>query len=94
MAFEYRVIWQREGGVQQVRRYAGEKGARVRYGLLTSDEPWKLLGFEADDRVCCTGYHCDCGGETFKQKTARIRLEGPLKFARIEARTVGEWKAA
>lgn len=91
---EYRVIWQREGRVQQVRRYAKEKGARMRYELLTGAEPWKLLGYKASDYVCCAGTECGCGGETFKQKTERINAETPLKIARLEVRTVGDWQEA
>lgn len=92
MTLEYRVVWQRKGRIQQVRRYATEKGARMRYAFLTSDEPWKLLGYEANDYVCCTGAACVCSGETFQQKTARVESAAPLKFARVEARTIGEWK--
>lgn len=91
---EYRVIWQREGRVQQVKRYAKEKGARMRYAILTSDEPWTLIGQRANDWVCCGGRECACGGETFQRKTERIKAETPLKFARIEARTIGEWRTA
>lgn len=93
MSFEYRVVWQREGRAQQVKRYAKEKGAEMRYQLLTSAEPWKLIGQEANDWVCCSGSECGCGGETYATKTKRINDEAPLKYARVEARSVGTWEA-
>lgn len=94
VAAEYRVVWQREGRVQQVRRYAKERGAQMRYALLTSSTPWTLLGYAANDYVCCRGRidECGCEGETFAEKTKRINAETPLKFVRIESRSIGEWK--
>lgn len=89
---EYRVVWQREGRVQQVKRYATKKAAEQRYALLTSNEPWAVLGYDSADWVCCNGRECACGGETFRVKTERIAAETPLRFARLESRAVSEWQ--
>lgn len=90
--FEFRVVWQREGHVQQVKRYAKLGGAILRHGLLTSPTPWEFLGKKASDWVCCGGRECGCGGETFQAKTERIAQEGPLRYVRMECRVIGEWE--
>lgn len=92
-AFEYRVAWRRKDGVQQIKRYANERGAMLRYVLLTSATPWKYLGKSATDLVCCGGSpECSCDGETYQAMTERIAKESPLEYVRFERRAVGGWK--
>jgi hypothetical protein len=85
--FEYRVVWQREGRTQQVKRYAKLSGALLRHALLVSAEPWKYVGKKASDYVCCSGRECGCGGEAYQSKTERIAKENapdicPHRFPR------------
>jgi len=92
MSTEYRVIWQREGQPRPMTKvYRTKRGADTRYGILTSAEPWALLGHDANDYVCCSGHSCGCEGLTRREQTKKIRAESPLKFARLETREVGEW---
>lgn len=68
MKYEYRVVRERAECKKSYRRYATLAGATKRLELLTSKEPWKLMGDgEADDFMCCSGFECGCGGMTVKE---------------------------
>lgn len=42
--------------------------------------------------MCCSGYQCGCGGETYRQQSEARRTEQPaLEFLRVEQRMVGAW---
>jgi hypothetical protein len=91
--FEFRVVFQREGKVQHVRRYATRKGADRRLAVLTSDEPWLLFGKSADDLICCSGRECGCEGLTQRTRHEKLKTELPrLLYARLEQRQIGPWR--
>lgn len=90
---QYRVIWQRVDGVQLIKNYATLKGAERRYGVLTGDEAHCFAEHDPDERVCCSGHECGCGGETYRQRHERLNRElSPLKYIRLESRPIGNWK--
>lgn len=92
---EFRVVWQREGKVQRIHRYATKQGAERRLSILTSDNPFPALGVNPDDRVCCGGDMCGCGGLTYRERHEVLKRDLPsLLYARIEQRTIGAWQAA
>ena len=92
MALEYRVVWKREDGKKKTKRYATLKGAK-RWMTLLGDEPWKAYANNPDDKYCCDGDLCGCGGITWKQHFEFHRQSLPkIEYIRLEQRDVGEWK--
>ncbi len=92
MKSEFRVIWKREG-LRPKRKIFVRRASAEKYLLLFGPEPWTYLGKDPDERLCCDGYQCGCGGETYRQNDERQRAEMPkLEWIRVETREVGEWK--
>jgi len=91
--FEYRIIWKRKGYKKKFRRYATLAGAR-RYSILLGPEPWKYYtGDNADNYVCCSGFECNCSGETYRQLSEVMKEKlPPIEFMLIERRKIGEWE--
>lgn len=92
LRLEYRLVTKREGQDPRVRIYRTLKGAQRRL-LLYGPEPWLFWGKGPDGLVCCDGWECGCGGDTYRERTAQIREHCPaLECARIEQRRVSSWK--
>ena len=94
---EYRVVWKREACHQKSKTVRTSEGAVRRLGILTSDEPWIYYRprVDPDAFVCCAGdkWFCGCGGMTYREESAARRAAmATLEYARIEERTVGEWR--
>lgn len=95
---EYRVISTREGGVVSDKRYGSIGAVRDRIGRLTSPEPWRFYGCEADrqkapdEYVCCAGTRydeCNCGGDTMKSKADSERAQyPPIVSIKVQKRSV------
>lgn len=70
---QYRVVSLREDGTKTVKTYAHLKAVKDRIGRLTSAEPWRFYGSDAErqrdgsDLECCDGRECGCGGQTVKE---------------------------
>lgn len=95
---EYRVTWKREGWPSKRKKFA-RKAMAERLLLLLGPEPWKAWGKNPDDLVCCTGFFggdsCGCGGLTFREQSAEMRLNFPaLEWVRLDSRRVevSEWQ--
>lgn len=95
---EYLVVSTREGGIVTRKRYGSMKAVTDRIGRLTSDEPWRFYGSDADRQrdpdayVCCAGTvydECACGGDTVKEKAEAERAElPPVQSVVVKRRTV------
>lgn len=92
---EYRVKWKREGLSAKRVKYTSRKYAERRLALLTSAEPWTVLGLDPTDYQCCSGYECGCGGITVREHMEAMRKKyPPIEYAKIEQRDVGHWTAS
>lgn len=97
---EYRVVWKREGQARKSKTFATERGATRRLNIMVSDEPWRFYSppVDPDERVCCAGDYnsmCGCGGMTYREQSEHERTQlDKIEYARMEARDVGEWRAA
>lgn len=90
---QYRVVWKRIGLPEKKKRYEQRKAAE-RFVVLLGPEPWKALGREPDERFCCSGRECGCGGMTVREQTLQQRENIPaVEYVRLEKRevTLGEW---
>jgi len=88
---QYRVVWKREG-LRPKRRVFARRGTADKFLLLFGPEPWRYLGKEPDEYVCCSGYQCGCGGETHRKHDEAVRATLPkLEWVRVESRPVGAW---
>lgn len=93
---EYRVISTRDGGIVSEKRYGSMGAVRDRIGRLTSREPWRFYGHEADrqrdgeELVCCLDNgECGCGGDTLRERADRERMALPaLVSITVQRRTV------
>jgi hypothetical protein len=57
-------------------------------------EPWKALGQDPDEHVCCNSTECGCGGDTWREHLLSSRGDmPPLEYTIIESRevTLGKW---
>ena len=91
---EWRVTWRREGMQRaKSKRFALERTARKWVALLTSDEPWVVLGKDPDKVECCSGgYECGCAGVTIRESMEATRANLPkITDLRVDSRTVGAW---
>lgn len=92
---EYRVVSKRVGKVMQTRVYRTLAAAKRRL-VLFGPEPWKAYGRHGrnpDERVCCSGYQCGCGGYTVKEQSDARRAEMPeLEYIKLQVRDVSEWR--
>ena len=91
---EYRVVWKRVG-IRSKHRPFARRASADRFVRLFGPEPWTYLGRDPDAYVCCSGYNCGCGGETYRQANETTRRELPhLEWFRIEQRGVEPWSTA
>ena len=86
---QYRLSWKRAENKVKHKKYRSMKPVNRMLALLTSPEPWVALGEEPDDRACCSGYECGCGGETVRERELK-RREGlpPIEWVKITKRIV------
>lgn len=90
---EYRVKWKREGLNAKRVKYTSRKFAERRAALLTSDEPWIVLGLDPTGYQCCSGWECGCGGITVSEHMKAQRAQyPPIEYVKIEQREVGKWE--
>ena len=99
--YEFRVVWKRRGMDRKTKRYATLKAAENRV-LFMGPEPWLALKEEPDDRHCCSGYECGCGGKTWREYLLEQRTEGKfgaddggmpdIEYIRIERRALSPWE--
>ena len=103
--FEYRVVFKRKPyslyGEYKIdpkpkyKRYVKLEAAKRYIRILTSPEPWKEFGKDANELECCDGHECACGGLTVKQfHDEKYAGMSPIEFVRLEKREVGKWEAA
>jgi len=91
--YRYRVVSRRAEGRPKVATFSTLAAAQKRVALLTSPEPWTVLGLKADDLVCCDGSMCSCGGKTCEEDTVERRAAMPgLLWVRLERREVTPWQ--
>jgi hypothetical protein len=99
--YEYRIVWKRHGLHQKSKRYASLKAAERRARLL-GPEPWTALEVNPDERMCCSGYECACGGQTWRENLLESRRTPrypddtgmpAIEYIRIEKRPVSKWEA-
>lgn len=94
MAFEYRIVWQRDGLRPKRKRYARENAARRFVEILSSTEVFVRPGESPEDYVCCSGFECGCGGQKLRESLEIQMKEMPKIIAlRLERRAIGEWEA-
>lgn len=93
---EWRVVWKRVGNRRKAKRFAGRASAE-RFMVLFGPEPWNYYlkpGEDADTLMCCSGYQCGCGGETYRQRSDYQRARQPgLEYVRLESRARLPWDA-
>jgi hypothetical protein len=93
MKTEYRITWQREGLNKKSKIFQTEEGSKRFYALLTSNEPWKVFGYEGTELSCCSGYECGCEGATIRDSFDTKRDGMPkLLSIKLNSRRVGEWQ--
>jgi len=96
--FEYRVVWKRRDLGRKVKRYARRDGAERFASILratTAEEVLRLRGKDPHEEVCCNGYMCGCGGETYLGSELAYREKmPPLQYCVVEEREVGTWALA
>lgn len=94
---EFRVVWKRRG-LSAKRREFKRQAAAEKFLLLLGPEPWRayLKGDDgADDRVCCSGYMCGCGGMTYREQAEDRRKDmPPVEYVRVQERRCTEWRPA
>lgn len=99
--YEYRVVWKRFGFDRKTKRYATLPGAQRRVRLL-GPEPWTALGVDPDEKACCSGHECGCGGLTYREQMLADRngryypTETPMpecEYIRIERRLLSPWES-
>lgn len=89
---QYRLSWKREGWIRtKHKKYRSMKPVNRMIGLLTSPEPWVVLGLDADEHFCCSGYQCNCLGIKVRDEMVAKR-EGlpPIEFVKLMKRTVNQ----
>jgi hypothetical protein len=86
---QYRLSWLREGNKPKHKKYRSMKPVNRMLALLTSPEPWVVIGRDPDDRMCCSGYECACSGQTVRDEML-ARREGlpPILWTKVAKRTV------
>lgn len=92
---QYRVIWKRVGWILEKKKRFSKRFYADRLVTLVGPEPWKALGHEPEDYVCCSGFECSCGGRTVKQDSDEKRKDmPPIEYIRMEVREVSifEWR--
>lgn len=92
---QYRVVWKRKGLSEKKKRYERLAFAQ-RFVTLLGPEPWKALGRDPDERFCCSGRECGCGGVTVREHFLQHRESYPaLEYVRIDQREIrlGAWAA-
>ena len=90
---QFRLRWKRVGFKEKRKVFWSERAAQRRITLM-GPEPWKALGKEPDDRMCCSGEECGCGGDTWREHLLSNRGDmPPLEYTIIESRevTLGNW---
>lgn len=99
--YEFRVVWKRHGFHQKSKRYATLKAAERRLTLM-GPEPWIALQVDPDERMCCSGYECACGGQTWREHLLEVRNTPrhpedtgmpAIQYIRIEKRPLSPWEA-
>lgn len=91
---QFKVTWKRAGNEPKSKTVFGVKWANHLVTVL-GPEPWKAHGQHPDDRYCCSGYECACGGQTVREHWGSGRKDlPPLEWIKAEKRTVtyGEWE--
>lgn len=93
-AIEYRVAWKRVGCRAKSKRFR-DLAAAEKFMTLFGPEPWTYYADRdkgADDLICCTGYECGCGGETYRGRSDAQRARQPgLEYVRLQLRGVDPW---
>ena len=98
---EFRVVWKRRGQPRKSKRFMSLKAAQRRVRLL-GPEPWTAFEQDPDERYCCSGHECGCGGRTLREHLLAQRAEGngydpegggmpAVEYVRIEQRPLGDW---
>jgi len=89
---QFRLRWKRVGCKEKRKLFWSERAAQRRIDLM-GPEPWKALGKAPDDRMCCNGYMCVCGGQTWREHLLDRGDMPPLEYTIIESRevTLGKW---
>lgn len=90
---QFRLRWKRVGCPEKRKLYWSERAAQRRIDLM-GPEPWKALGKDPDDRMCCDGHMCGCGGQTWREHLLDRGDMPPLEYTMIESRKVtqGDWE--
>jgi len=96
---QFRLRWKRVGLPEKRRIYWLRRYAE-KYALLLGPEPWKALGRDADEIMCCNGRECNCGGRTWREHMIEVRASQnhygmpAMEYVAIDERMVelGEWK--
>jgi hypothetical protein len=99
MIKQYRLRWKRVGLPEKRRIYWLRPYAEKR-ALLLGPEPWRALGHDGDEIMCCNGRECNCGGQTWREHMLEVRASQShdgipaIEYIAIDERTVevGEWK--
>lgn len=85
---QFRVRWKRVGLKEKRKLYWSERAAQ-RLVVFLGPEPWKALGKNPDDRMCCDGHECGCDGQTWRENLLGNRgAMPPLEYMMIETRKV------
>jgi hypothetical protein len=87
--YQWRLRWKREGEdrISHHREYATEKTA-LRWMRWMTEGPEK-----PDEKACCDGFACGCGGLTNKQQwDEHYEDMRPIVFMELSRREVGEWE--
>lgn len=90
---QFKVEWKRAGNAPKSRTVIGGKRANHLVTVL-GPEPWLAHRQNPDDRMCCSGRECGCGGITVREHWESGRKDlPPLEWIKVEKRTVtyGEW---
>ena len=90
--YEYRLVWQRDGCVKKIRRFAKYESAK-RYSLLFGPTPWKYSKANPDDYIQFPDTESGHMGETYRERFEAQKEElPPIEYFLIERRKIGDWE--